>query len=156
MSNPPLKTAVMVIEPGRPAILKEVVYRSRDLFKIVKELCPAIDMVEHVYIFAVKGDDGLLRPRPRQTYRNYEQSRRDGVRQYDMFVDESGLLRGLTVNEEASRIYNPSWGGIVGPPVARVGTTMFAGMEVAFMSRGPEDPYIAGPAVIFTERKVWR
>src|SRR5258708_1495074 len=87
--------------------------------------------IKHVPIIAVPDEEVGVRPRRQVRYFSQAQARAEGVRQFDMFVDENGGLLGLPANPEATRLHRPDW-------------------------TNGDDPPLLGTAVVFLDQLVWR
>jgi hypothetical protein len=119
-----IPTRVRIIRPGEPDELQEYALKREPGYEVLKQLIePILDNchLEHVNVWA-DFDGGT----------NYKR--------LDMFVDETGLLKGLQRNEEATTLYRRA---------------NQLGMSAAPIVENIEDlSFICGTAVLFS-RRVW-
>ncbi len=116
-----METKIRIIRPGQEDEIREIDLPNNPGYDVLeKTIRPILDGhdLEHVSVLAdfLDGTD---------------------YRRADMFVDETGSLRGLPMNEAATVIYRRAW------------------MMRYPRSNPAELPYIYGTAVIFN-RIVWR
>lgn len=129
----PKKVRVLVISPGGEAEIREIIFdRSRSIAEMLGSVLGEGTWVKHVPIIAVPDEEMGVRPRRQVRYFSEAQARVEGVRQFDMFVNENGGLLGLPVNLEATRLHRPDW------------------------TRGCQHPALLGTAVIFLDQLVRR